>query len=113
MQEGIEARHKRYQCLALRLRNGLRSIGMIPFTPDEILAPVITAAYGPKDIPTGSIVEYLSDAHHIKVAGGLGQLKDKIFRVGHMSPSVSEADIDEVVTALASFYPDWKLGGKQ
>ena len=77
------------------------------FTPDEILAPVLTAAYGPAGIATGLIVEYMADAHHIKIAGGLGALKDKIIRIGHMSPSLSEIDIDEVILGLAAFRPDW------
>lgn len=110
MKEGIDTRQKRYRKLALRLRTGIRRIGMTPFTPDETMAPVITAANGPEGIATGLIVEYMSDVHHIKIAGGLGALKDKIFRIGHMSPSVSEADIDEVIDALAAFRPDWKKG---
>jgi alanine-glyoxylate transaminase/serine-glyoxylate transaminase/serine-pyruvate transaminase len=110
MKEGIDARQKRYRKLAIRLRNGIRRIGMTPFTPDEMMAPVITAANGPEGIATGLIVEYMSDVHHIKIAGGLGALKDKIFRIGHMSPSVSGADIDEVIDALAAFRPDWKKG---
>jgi alanine-glyoxylate transaminase/serine-glyoxylate transaminase/serine-pyruvate transaminase len=110
MEEGIENRQKRYRNLALRLRNGIRRIGMPPFTPDEILAPVITAVKGPEGISTGLIVEYVSDIHHIKIAGGLGALKDKIFRIGHMSPSVSEADIDEVINALEAFQLDRNKG---
>jgi alanine-glyoxylate transaminase/serine-glyoxylate transaminase/serine-pyruvate transaminase len=110
MKEGIEIRQKRYQNLALRLRNGIRRIGMAPFTPDALMAPVITAVKCPEGIPTESIVEYMSEVHHIKIAGGLGALKDRIFRIGHMSPSLSQTDIDEVVDALAGFRPDWKKG---
>jgi alanine-glyoxylate transaminase / serine-glyoxylate transaminase / serine-pyruvate transaminase len=108
MDEGIYARQNRYINLALKLRNDLRRIGMVPLTPDEILAPVITAAIGPTGIPTGLIVEYISDIHHIKIAGGLGLLKDKIIRIGHMSPSISAEDIDDVINALAMFQPNWK-----
>ena len=109
MREGIEARQERYRKLALKLRTGIRRMGMTPFTPDEMMAPVITAAKGPEGIPTGLIVEYMSDVHHIKIAGGLGALKDKIYRIGHMSPSVSDTDIDEVINALAAFRPNWKM----
>ena len=101
--EGIEFRMERYKQLAIRLRNGLRKIGMPPLTPDEIMAPVLTAAYGPEGVPTSKIVAYLAQKYHIKIAGGLGALKDKIFRVGHMAPTVSEADIDRVLDALSRF----------
>jgi len=106
--EGIPARMQRYRKLALRLREGLRRVGMPPFTPDEVLAPVLTGAYGPAGVPTGQVVEYLADTHHIKVAGGLGALKDVIIRIGHMAPTTTEADIDMVVEALGQFTPQWR-----
>jgi alanine-glyoxylate transaminase/serine-glyoxylate transaminase/serine-pyruvate transaminase len=103
LQEGIEHRLERYRSLGLRLRNGLREIGMPPYTSDEQMAPVITAAYGPANVPTSKIVSYLANTHKIKIAGGLGLLKDQIFRIGHMSPTVSEADVDRVLLALGEF----------
>jgi alanine-glyoxylate transaminase/serine-glyoxylate transaminase/serine-pyruvate transaminase len=107
--EGIESRMARYRKLALRLREGLRQIEMQPYTPDELLAPVLTAAYGPPGVSTGEIVDYMAQIHHTKIAGGLGErLKDKIFRIGHMSPTVSEADIDQVLGQLAAFTPHWR-----
>lgn len=105
LEEGVEFRLERYKRLALRLREGLRRIGMPPYTPDEIMAPVLTAAYGPEGVPTGEIITYLAEKHRIKIAGGLGALKNKIFRVGHMAPTVSEADIDRVLDALSQFKP--------
>jgi alanine-glyoxylate transaminase / serine-glyoxylate transaminase / serine-pyruvate transaminase len=98
--EGIATRLERYCRLAYRLRDGLRRIGMRPYTPDERMAPVLTAAYGPAGIPTGKIIETLAEDDHIKIAGGLGLLKDQIIRIGHMSPTTSEADMDEVLEAL-------------
>ncbi len=101
--EGIPQRLERYRCLAMRLREGLVSVGMPPFTPDERMAPVLTAAYAPQDIPSGQIVSFMETAHHIKISGGLGALKETLFRVGHMSPILTVDDIDEVVEALRDF----------
>lgn len=101
--EGIDTRMRRYQDLALRLRSGLRAAGMPPFTPDEILNPVLTAAYPPQGVDSGKVVEYLLNEHHIQISGGLGALKPKIFRIGHMSPVISDADMDELVSALKQF----------
>ena len=107
--EGIDARMERYRALALRLRQGLRRIGMTPYTPDDRMAPVLTAAYGPPGVRTSEIVSYMAEVHHTKIAGGLGdQLVDKIIRIGHMSPSVRQSDIDEVVQQLAGFTPEWR-----
>lgn len=105
LEEGLEARIQRYTRLAMRLRNGVRKLGLNPFTPDDELSPVLTAIYGPEGVPTGEIVQYLLDEHGIKVSIGLGErLKGRIFRVGHMSPTIDEEDIDAVLDGLAAFF---------
>jgi alanine-glyoxylate transaminase/serine-glyoxylate transaminase/serine-pyruvate transaminase len=102
--DGVEQRSEHYRKLGIYLRNGLRSLGFLPFTPDEIMAPVVTAAYSPDGIKTSEIVDYLSEVHHIKIGGGLGrQLQNKIIRIAHMSPSLVENDIQEVLDALQQF----------
>jgi alanine-glyoxylate transaminase/serine-glyoxylate transaminase/serine-pyruvate transaminase len=101
--EGIPSRMARYQFLAMQLRNGLREAGMLPFTNDEDLNPVLTAAYPPEDIDSAVIVDYLLEKHHIQISSGLGHLKPKIFRIGHMSPVISDADMSLLINALKSF----------
>jgi alanine-glyoxylate transaminase/serine-glyoxylate transaminase/serine-pyruvate transaminase len=103
LREGIPQRMERYAQLAILLRGGLRRIGFELYTPDELMCPVLTASYGIKGVPTSRIVSYLADVHQIKIAGGLGELKDKIFRIGHMSPTVTQKEIDQVVNALGQF----------
>lgn len=101
--EGIDARMRRYKSLALKLRSGLREAGMQPFTSDQALNPVLTAAYPPDGIDSARVVDYLLNEHHIQISGGLGALKPKIFRIGHMSPVISEEDMDTLVSALKQF----------
>lgn len=103
LKEGIPQRMKRYRRLALCLRDGLRQIGMQPFTPDEMMAPILTAAICPPGVTSGEIVSFMETERHIKISGGLGSLKEKIIRIGHMSPILNEGDIDEVVAALEAF----------
>ncbi len=103
LEEGISKRLERYRKLAILLRNGLRRINIIPFTPDEILAPVLTAAYCPPGVSSGEIVAFMEKERCIKISAGLGALKDKIIRIGHMCPTISEADIEEVLDGLAAF----------
>jgi alanine-glyoxylate transaminase / serine-glyoxylate transaminase / serine-pyruvate transaminase len=103
LKEGIPQRMKRYRRLALCLRDGLRQIGMQPFTSDEMMAPVLTAAICPPGVSSGEIVAFMETERHIKISGGLGSLKEKIIRIGHMSPVLNEGDIDEVLNALAAF----------
>lgn len=103
--EGIPSRMARYHALALQLREGLRRVGMPPFTSDGDLNPVLTAAYPPQGVDSGKVVDYLINEHHIQISGGLGHLKPKVFRVGHMSPVITSEDIDKLVSALKLFKP--------
>ncbi len=103
MEEGIEVRMRRFRALALQLRDGLRRAGMQPFTEDEILNPVLTAARPPEGVESSQVVRYLMDEHRIQISGGLGALKQTVFRVGHMSPVLTEADIATLVLALGAF----------
>jgi aspartate aminotransferase-like enzyme len=76
---------------------------MAPVTSDELMAPDLTAVFGPAGITKHEIVEYLAEYHGIKISGGLGSLKNKIFSIEQMSPTVAENDIDGMVNALEDF----------
>ena len=79
-------------------------MGLQPLTPDDQLAPVVTAIYGPEGVTTGEVVQYLLEEHEIMISGGLGEgLKDRVFRVGHMGPMVNEVDIDAILQGLSQF----------
>jgi alanine-glyoxylate transaminase / serine-glyoxylate transaminase / serine-pyruvate transaminase len=103
LEEGVPQRLERYHKLAVMLRNGLRRLNMTPFTPDEILAPVLTAAFCPPGVSSAEIVAYMEKEHCIKISAGLGILKEKIIRIGHMCPGISETDIEAVLEGLAAF----------
>jgi alanine-glyoxylate transaminase/serine-glyoxylate transaminase/serine-pyruvate transaminase len=104
MEEGIETRMERYRSLAFRLRNGLRKIGLQPFTPDIIMNPVLTAVSMPDGTTSEDVVNYLANEFHIKISGGLGELKQSMIRIGHMSPVVKDDDIDLVLQALETYF---------
>lgn len=76
---------------------------MPPFTADDQLSPVLTAGIAPDGVSSLKIVDYLLEEYGVKISSGLGTLKEKIFRVGHMSPVTTEADIDLVIKALEKF----------
>jgi len=101
--EGVEKRLARYQQLAMRLREGLRRLGFKLYTPDEKMVPILTAAWAPDGVSSLEILDHLAQNYHIKISSGLGDLREKIFRIGTMSPVVGESDVDEVLDALSTF----------
>ncbi len=104
LEEGVDRRIERYTEMAMSLRNGVRALGMEPLTPDDQLAPVLTAVFAPEGVKISELLGYLRNEHDIMISGGLGEaLKDRVFRVGHMGPTITANDIDDVLGALRAF----------
>lgn len=103
LRDGLATRIAHYQALADQLRAGLADLGLRQLPPPRYAAPIITAVFGPPGVDTGEIVQYFAKHHHIKIAGGMGQLKGHIIRIGHMGTEISSKDIDHVIEALREF----------
>ena len=103
LDEGIQNRVERFKILALQLRKGLREAGMEPYTRDEELNPVLTAAWLPEGVSSAEVLKYLLDEYNIQISTGLGNLKPKMIRVGHMTPVVSSEDISFLIDALKAY----------
>jgi alanine-glyoxylate transaminase/serine-glyoxylate transaminase/serine-pyruvate transaminase len=102
--DGLDRRFQRYYDLARRLRDGIQGLGLKLYAPEETIAPILTAVRSPEGIPSSQIVSYLYEQHGIRISGGFGeQLRDKIFRIGHMGGAITEADIDAVLEGLSAF----------
>ena len=102
--EGVANRIQHYSRLASRLRNGIRELGLRLFASEDCLAPVLTGVISPDGVPSSVIVNYLLNEHGIKISGGFGdEMKERIFRVGHMGPTLTESDIDDVLNGLDAF----------
>jgi aspartate aminotransferase-like enzyme len=96
-QEGLANVFKRHDRLARATRAGAEALGLELFakaTP----SPALTALVAPKGVDSEKIVAAYSRAHNITIAGGQGEMKGKIFRLGHMGYA---AEFD-VITALAA-----------
>jgi len=95
--EGIKNVFRRHDRLARATRAGVEALGLQLFaraTP----SPALTAVVAPKGVDSERIVAAYSEAHNITIAGGQGEMKGKIFRLGHMGYA---AEFD-VVVALAA-----------
>jgi len=78
--EGIFDRHSR---MARATREAVRALGL------ELLAPespseAVTAVKAPAGLDAGRITTHLWERYGVRVAGGQGHLKGKIFRIAHM-----------------------------
>ena len=73
-------------------------MGLQLFSPDEDRSAVVTAIRAPDGVDSGDVVSSLRDRLGITIAGGQGDLKGKIFRIGH----IGWFDVFDITTALAA-----------
>jgi aspartate aminotransferase-like enzyme len=95
--EGLANVFKRHDRLARATRAGVEALGLGLFckaTP----SPAATAVLAPPGVDSEQVVTTYSKTHNITIAGGQGEMKGKLFRLGHMGYA---AEFD-VITALAA-----------
>src|SRR2546429_2807788 len=73
-------------------------MGLELFSPDEERSAVVTAIRPPDGVDATHIVEGLRERFGITIANGQGELKGKIFRIGH----IGWFDVFDIATALAA-----------
>lgn len=96
--EGFEQRYKRHQIMAEALRQGIESLGLEIVAEKEYRSDTVTAVWLPNGIKFSDLSNEMMH-RNIVIAGGLGELSGKIFRVGHMG-SINANDIISTLSAL-------------
>jgi aspartate aminotransferase-like enzyme len=96
--EGLDAAFDRHVRLGRACRAGVKALGLELFSPDEDRSAVVTAVRAPDGVDSGEIVKSLRDRFGITIADGQGELKGKIFRIGH----IGWFDVFDITTALAA-----------
>ena len=98
LDEGLEAAFDRHARLGRACREGAKAMGLELFSPDEERSAVVTAIRAPEGVDATEIVSALRDRFGITIANGQGELKGKIFRIGH----IGWFDVFDITTALAA-----------
>ena len=99
LSEGLEERFKRHAKLAAAFRAGLRAMGLRLLCEDTAASNTLTVSYYPDDVRDLEFRKTLTDEYGVVVAGGLGPLKEKVFRVGHMG-NVNRNDVLATLSAI-------------
>jgi len=98
LDEGLEAAFDRHARLGRACREGAKAMGLELFSPDEERSAVVTAIRSPEGVDATEVVSELRDRFGITIANGQGELKGKIFRIGH----IGWFDVFDITTALAA-----------
>jgi aspartate aminotransferase-like enzyme len=98
LDEGLEAAFDRHARLGRACREGAKAMGLELFSPDEERSAVVTAIRTPDGVDSTTVVKGLRDRFGMTIANGQGDLKGKIFRIGH----IGWFDIFDITSALAA-----------
>ncbi len=98
LQEGLEAAWERARRLGLACREAVKAMGLELFSPDEERSAVVTAIRVPAGVDGAAVVRGMRERHGVTVAGGQGELKGRIVRIGH----IGYIGPDDVAAALAA-----------
>jgi len=99
LSEGLENRFQRHRETTEQLRQGLRNLGLEPYVPDEFASHGVPAVIGPEG-KVEELLAYMRQQHKLLLAGSLGELKGKVFRIGHMGPGATSEAVETVLSAL-------------
>jgi aspartate aminotransferase-like enzyme len=98
LEGGLDVAFERHVRLGRACRAGIKAMGLELFSPDEDRSSVVTAARMPDGMDSGELTQALRDSHGVTIAGGQGQLKGAIFRIGH----IGWYDEFDIATALSA-----------
>jgi len=100
-EEGLAARWARHQAVAERLWAGLGALGLEPHVPLEIRLPSLTTVRVPAGVDAAAVSKRLLTEYNIEIAGGLGDLAGKVWRVGLMGYNARPESVAVLLGALA------------
>jgi alanine-glyoxylate transaminase/serine-glyoxylate transaminase/serine-pyruvate transaminase len=99
-EEGIEERCARHRANAKMLWQGLEAMGLQPVVPVEYRPPSLTTVWIPDGVDDISIRQRLLQEYNIAIAGGLGDFKGRVWRIGLMGYSSRPENVLLLLGAL-------------
>ncbi len=101
LEEGLKARFKRHKICSDALYAGLSAIGLTPFAKDADRSITIIALNYLEGLDDKTFRNTLAQKFRVLVAGGFGNLKGKVFRVGCMG-EVNRYHVMRTISAISS-----------
>jgi alanine-glyoxylate transaminase / serine-glyoxylate transaminase / serine-pyruvate transaminase len=99
-EEGLPSRYRRHQKNSEALIAGLQELGLSPLPPAGRRLPMLNCVTVPAHIPEAEVRAKLLTEDGIEIGGGLGPLKGKVWRIGLMGESSTEAHVLTLLNAL-------------
>jgi alanine-glyoxylate transaminase/serine-glyoxylate transaminase/serine-pyruvate transaminase len=99
LSEGLDARFVRHSKLAEAFRAAMKAINLQLLCNESESANTMTVVRYPSNATDAEFRKTMAEKYGIMIAGGLGPLSQKVFRVGHMG-NVNRNDLLATVAAI-------------
>ncbi|MFZ0556458.1 MAG: alanine--glyoxylate aminotransferase family protein [Nitrososphaeraceae archaeon] len=109
LEEGLDKRVERHRRCANAFYTGLNELGFTPFAHPEARSNVVIAFNYIPGIEDKTFRKILGEHFRVLIAGGFGELKGKVFRIG----SMGEVDRYHVIRTLSAIASTLKIMGIQ
>jgi len=100
VEEGLDARFARHRRNHDLLVDGLKDLGIPMFVAPADQLWTLNTPCVPEGVDDAKVRQYLMREHNIEIAGGLGPLAGKVFRIGTMGEGSTEANVRLLLKAL-------------
>ena len=101
-EEGLEARWARHRQCAEQLWAGLETLDIGLHVAPALRLPSLTTVRVPSGMDEAAVRRTLLGRYNIEIAGGLGELKGQVWRVGLMGYSAREENVLLLLAALGA-----------
>jgi alanine-glyoxylate transaminase/serine-glyoxylate transaminase/serine-pyruvate transaminase len=99
-EEGLPARYARHERNARTLWAGMEEMGLELHVPEAHRLPSLTTVCIPDGVDGDAVRKRLLDEYRIEIAGGLGELKGKVWRIGLMGYASQPENVALILAAL-------------
>lgn len=99
-EEGLENRYRRHHTTGMGLQRALQERGFGLLAAEGYRLPQLTAAVLPEGYDEAALRSALLVEHGIEIGGGLGALKGKLWRIGLMGASCTQANVRRFLNAV-------------
>jgi alanine-glyoxylate transaminase/serine-glyoxylate transaminase/serine-pyruvate transaminase len=99
-EEGLPTRFARHQLNSRALLAGLMALGLDPLPSPDRRLPTLICVSVPAHIDEAAVRSQLLERFGIEIGGGLGPLKGKVWRIGLMGESSTEANVLTLLNAI-------------
>lgn len=98
--EGLENVYARHARLGAFVRRGVSELGYHIIAEEEYVSDTVTALIPPEGVDAQDVVSRMKSDYGIDIGGGLGKLRGRAIRIGHMG-WVHQPELERTLDALS------------